>query len=274
MEDEKMCHKNRLRDITFFVILLGIYIFSPLQNALCIAICAQENVQKARTSNQGQIIITDIEEDEMSSCLELGRELFFEQKYSDAITQLEKCLSQEPENPEIYYYIGQSYFEQGQLSAQKKNIISATKYYRQAYRVSEIAIEKYLRFIEGNPGEDHTNNYLRLAYIYEIRSYAPGIDEYQKAIDIYEKLLEENPFLNYANYHLGWIHYQQAEYQNAIDRFLIYLKPGFKSDFVYYYLGLSYDKMGENEQAKYYFQLILDEFPDSVMAGYAKKELK
>ena len=271
-----MCQKNRPCDIIFFIILLGIYIFNPFQNTYSITVFAQENNQQSQSSEQNQAIIVDMEEyeDKTQTCLELGKELFFEQKYPDAIKQLEQCLSQEPENPEIYYYIGQSYFEQGQLSAQKKNVISATRYYRQAYQVSEIAIEKYLKLIEDNPDEDHTNNYLRLAYIYEIRSYAPGVDELQEAIDIYEKLLEEKPFLNYAHYHLGWIYYQQKEYQKSIDRFLIYLKPGFKSDFVYYYLGLSYDKIGESEQARYYFQLILDEFPDSVMAGYAKKELK
>jgi len=254
--------------------MMGIFIFNPLQSTISIITFAQENVQQTQTSNQNQTIVIDIEEDETLTCMELGKELFFEQKYQDAIKQLEQCLPQEPENPEIYYYIGQSYFEQGQLSAQKKNIISATKYYRQAYQISEIAIEKYLKLIEENPDSDHTNDYLRLAYIYEIRSYAPGVDELQKAIDIYEKLLEEKPYLNYAHYHLGWIYYQQKDYQNAIDSFLAYLKPGFKNDFVYYYLGLSYDKIGESEQAKYYFQLILDEFPDSVMASYAKKELK
>ncbi len=268
-----MCRKNRPCDI-FFLILIGIYIFNPLQNNFYITTFALENVQYEQTSSKNQTIVINIEEDETPTCLELGKELFFEQKYQDAIKQLEQCLPQEPDNPEIYYYIGQSYFEQGQLSAQKKNIISATKYYRQAYQISEIAIEKYLKLIEGDPDSDHTNDYLRLAYIYEIRSNAPGVNELQKAIDIYEKLLEEKPYLNYAHYHLGWIYYQQKEYQNAIDRFLAYLKPGFKNDFVYYYLGLSYDKIGESERASYYFQLILDEFPDSKISSYAKKELK
>ena len=268
-----MCQKNRPCDI-IILILVGVLIFNPFQNAFSITAFAQENAQQAQTSNQNRVIVVDLEEGESQTCLELGIELFFEQKYQDAIKQLEQCLSQESENPEIYYYIGQSYFEQGQLSAQKKNTISATKYYRQAYQVSEMAIEKYLKLIEENPDEDHTNNYFRLAYIYEIRSYAPGVDEFQQAIDIYEKLLEEKPYLNYAHYHLGWIYYQQKEYQNAIDSFLAYLEPGFKSDFVYYYLGLSYDKIGESEQAKYYFQLILDEFRDTKIASYAKKQLK
>ena len=189
-----MCQKNRPFDI-FFLILMGLYIFNPLQNNFSITIFAQENVQQAQTSNQNQAIVIDTEEDETLNCLELGKELFFEQKYQDAIKQLEQCLLQEPDNPDIYYYIGQSYFEQGQLSAQNRNVISATKYYRQAYQVSEIAIEKYLKLIEGNPDSDHTNDYLRSAYIYEIRSNAPGVDELQKAIDIYEKYWKKNPIL-------------------------------------------------------------------------------
>jgi len=124
---------------------------------------------------------------------------FFEQKYSDAIKQLEKCIENDSDNPEIYYYIAQSYFQQGQRSS-----FRAIGYFRQSYDVSETAIEKYWEQIENSPDEDHINQYLRLAYIYEIRSLIPGVDEFQEALDIYQKILEEKPFVTSAYYHMGW----------------------------------------------------------------------
>ncbi len=215
-----------------------------------------------------------IEEDPEVICLKEGKELFWEQEYNEAIKQLEECLKQDPENPEIYYYIGQSYFQQGQQSAQRGNSLRAYQYFRKAYEISDTTIEKYQKQISEQPEDDHTNQYLQLAYIYQIRSLIPGVDEYQEAIAIYQKLLEEKPNLISAYYHMGWIYYQQGEYQHAIDYFLRYLEPGMKSDFVYYHLGLSYDKIGERQKAEYYFNLILEEFPDTDMADRARKELK
>lgn len=208
------------------------------------------------------------EEDPKAACLKEGKELFFEQKYSDAVEQLEKCIENDPDNPEIYYYMAQSYFQQGQSST-----FRAIRYFRQAYDVSETAIEKYWQQIENSPEEDHTNQYLRLAYIYEIRSLIPGVNEFQEALDIYQKVLEEKPFVTSAYYHMGWIYYQQEKYQETIYLYLKYLESGLKSDFVYYHLALSYDKIGEKEKAEYYYNLILEEFPDTGFADRAQKEL-
>ncbi len=254
-----------------FVMLLAVYLLNPLSNTLFLVSSAQESEQTVQTQKRTVPVVA--EEDKNQTCLQLGKELFWEQKYSEAIKQLEQCITEDPDNPEIYYYIGQSYFQQGQQSAQKRNIIKATKYYRKAYQVSDTAIEKFIKKIEENSDKDHTNDYLQLAYIHEIRSLIPGVDEYQKAIDIYQKLIAEKPYHTNVYYHLGWIYYQQEDYQNSIDAFLKYLKPGVKSDFVYYYLGLSYDKIDEKEQAEYYFRLILKEFPDTNFADLAKKEL-
>ncbi len=240
--------------ILFLLLLVGFTFTLPVQPF------AQEIEQ--RTQPQ------PIEEDSKTICLKEGKELFWEQEYDEAVKQLNKCIEQDPDNPEIYYYIAQAYFQQGQQSS-----LRAIKYFRQAYEVSDIAIEKYQQQIEAYPEEDHTDQYLRLAYIYEIRSLIPRVDEYQQALDIYQELLEERPYITSAYYHMGWIYYQQEKYQEAIDVYLKYLEPGLKSDFVYYHLGLSYDKIGEKEKAEHYYNLILEEFPDTEFANRAKKEL-
>jgi tetratricopeptide (TPR) repeat protein len=244
----------------FLLLLVGFIFTLPIQPV------AQEREQR--------IQLQPVEEDPNIVCLQQGKELFWEQEYKEALNQLVKCLEQDPENPEIYYYIGQSYFQQGQLAAQSGNPIKAYQLFHKAYDLSDTAIEKYQKQIAEHPEDDHTNQYLQLAYIYQIRSLIPGVDEYQKALDIYQKLLDEKPHLISAYYHMGWIYYQQEDYQNAIDHFRRYLEPGIKSDFVYYHLGLSYDKIGDRQNAEYYFNLILEEFPETEMADRARKELE
>ena len=260
--------------ISPLVVLTGVSIIVFSCSSLSIDAQAQAQDDKPSTRVQQSTSSAIIEEDNRPTCLELGLELYFEQKYDEAINQLEQCISEDPDNPEIYYYIGQSYFQQGQQAARKNDVIKATKYFRQAYPVSDTAIEKYSRKIEESPDEDHTNDYLQLAYIYQIRSLIPGIDEYQKALAIYEQLLTEKPYLTYVYYQVGWIYFQKKDYQSAIDSFLSYLKSGQRSAFVYYYLGLSYGKIEDKEKAEYYFRLILNEFPNSEMAQFAQKELK
>jgi len=142
--------------------ILYILVVFGLSVAFSSLIFAQERAQRSPSQ--------PIEEDPNVICLEQGKELYFHQEYSEAIEQLEICLEQDPENPEIYFYIGQSYFQKGQQSAQSRSPIKAYQYYRKAYDVSDQAIEKYWQQIEDNPEEDNTNQYLRLAYIYEIRS--------------------------------------------------------------------------------------------------------
>jgi len=245
----------------YLALVLFFFLFAGILLVVAGEVAAQQTEQRIQEQPE--------EEDPKAVCLREGKELFWEQEYSKAINQLEKCIELDPDNPDIYYYMAQAYFQRGQRST-----LRAIRYFRQAYDVSETAIEKYWLQIENSPEEDHTNQYLRLAYIYEIRSLIPGIDEFQEALELYQKVLEEKPFVTSAYYHMGWIYYQQEKYQEAIDIYQKYLEPGLKSDFVYYHLALSYDKIGEKEKTEYYYNLILEEFPDTEFAERAKKELE
>ena len=203
MFNDKINSLRSFRSLFFTILIVGFCVmFSSL-------ISAQEREQRN--------LVPAIEEDPKVVCLEQGKELFWEQEYSSAIQHLEGCLELDPENPEIYYYIGQSYFQQGQQAAHSGNPVKAYQQFRKAYDISDTAIEKYQNQIENQPEEDHTNQYLQLAYIYQIRSLIPGVDEYQKALDIYQQLLDEKPYVVSAYYHMGWIYYQQENYLGTID---------------------------------------------------------
>ena len=111
-----------IRSIRFsLVVLMGVYV-SMVLSCSSLSIDAQAQAQDDESSarvQRGTSSAIAIEEDNSPTCLELGMELYFEQKYDEAINQLEQCISEDPDNPEIYYYIGQSYFQQGQQAAQQ-----------------------------------------------------------------------------------------------------------------------------------------------------------
>jgi len=113
--------------ITFIVILIfGIFI------VFNISVTARGGVESIQNETNELVSKT--------TCLEQGKELYWEQKYDEAIEKLEECTELDPDNPDIYYFIAQAYFQQGQ----SRSLFSARKYYNQAYDVSDKAIEKYL----------------------------------------------------------------------------------------------------------------------------------
>jgi len=75
--------------------ILYILVVFGLSVAFSSLIFAQERAQRSPSQ--------PIEEDPNVICLEQGKELYFHQEYSEAIEQLEICLEQDPENPEIYF---------------------------------------------------------------------------------------------------------------------------------------------------------------------------
>ena len=239
-------------------------------DAMAHSIYGQEKAQTQSTLQNG----ASLKPITKTNCLQQGKQLFWQKEYEAAIEQLEQCQLQQPENPEIDYFIAQCYFQQGMQANQDRKLAKAYQYFRKAYNVSDGAIEKYQQQIELNPEQDPTNAYLRLAYVYEIRSLIPGVDEYTEALEIYEKIIHLNPHMTYVYYHIGWIYYQEEEYQEAIAAFLEYVQANQESDFVYYYLGLSYDKIGDRQNAETYFQKIIDQFPASSLAEKAKEELE
>lgn len=212
----------------------------------------------------------------------LGRAYFSQGEYDKAIIEFEKSIELDENHTESYYYLGQCYLQKGIIEYNNKNILKAYSLYRKANKIAEQVIPQYEQIIENNPKD--LNSYLKLGYIYETRSVVPFINERDKALEYYLKALDlitsssltagNSGLITYLNTRVGCIYFQEKKYYQAIE----YLEDALiiSSDHTeaYYYLGLSYDKMGEIDKAREFLSGVIELAPQSEFAQEAEKELK
>lgn len=158
-----------------------------------------------------------------------------------------------------------AYFEMGLILLEKEK-------WTQAYRISGKAVKAFQEYLVLNPLDD--NAWFRLAYIYENRSLAPGVNEWKKAIEALQKALSislENP--QYL-LHLGYVYYKIGDRENAevilldlVNKYPDYIDAR-------YYLAMNYLEKQDKEKAKQHFTFILDKTnQENSYYQWAKKEL-
>lgn len=212
-----------------------------------------------------------------------GKSYFNQGEYDKAIIEFEKSIELDENHTESYYYLGQCYLQKGIIEYNNKNIFKAYSLYRKANKISEQVILKYKKIIEDNP--EDLNSYLRLGYIYEVRSIVPFINEYDKALEYYLKALaldfvsesKNTGIYVYLNTRVGSIYFKEKDYSQAIEHLgkAISIFPYKDNVEAYYYLGLSYDKIGETEKAREYLSRVIELAPpQSEFAQEAEKKLK
>jgi len=212
----------------------------------------------------------------------VGISYFNQGEYDKAIIEFEKSIELDENHTESYYYLGQSYLQKGIIEYNNKNIFKAYSLYRQANKFAEQAIPQYEKIIENNPKD--LNSYIKLGYIYETRSIAPFVDEYNKALEYYLKALDlvtssslaagNTGIIIYLNTRIGCIYFEKKKYSQAIEYLETAEKVSPQNIDVAYYLGLSYDKIGEIEKAREFLSRVIELAPQSEFAQEAEKELK
>ena len=212
----------------------------------------------------------------------IGMSYFGKGEYDKAIIEFEKSIESDPDHTESYYYLGQCYLQKGIIEYNNKNILKAYSLYRKANEVCEQVIPQYEKIIEENPAD--LNSYLRLGYIYEVRSIVPFVNDYDKALEYYLKALtldavsesKNKGIYIYLNTRVGSIYYQMKDYPQSIEHLekALSIFPDRDNIEAYYYLGLSYDKIGETEKAQEFLSRVLELAPQSEYAQEAEKELK
>ena len=214
----------------------------------------------------------------------IGISYFGQGEYDKAIIEFEKSIESDPDHTESYYYLGQCYLQKGIIEYNNKNILKAYSLYRKANEICEQVIPQYEKIIEDNPTD--LNSYLKLAYIYEIRSIVPFINEHDKALDYYFKALDlsisssssssagNTGIIIYLNTRIGYIYFEKKKYSQAIECLETAIKLSSHNAEAYYYLGLSYDKIGEKEKAREYLSRVIELAPQSEFAQEAEKKLK
>jgi tetratricopeptide (TPR) repeat protein len=211
----------------------------------------------------------------------IGKYYFSRGEYDKAIIEFENSIKLDANHTESYYYLGQCYLQKGIIEYNNKNILKAYSLYRKANKFAEQAIPQYEKTIENNPKD--LNSYLRLGYIYEVRSIAPFVNDYDKALEYYLKALDlatssslagNTGIIIYLHTRIGYIYFEKKKYSQAIEYLESAIKMSSYNAEAYYYLGLSYDKIGEIEKAREYHTRVIELAPQSEWAQDAEKELK
>jgi len=211
----------------------------------------------------------------------IGMSYFGKGEYDKAIIEFEKSIELDENHTESYYYLGQCYLQKGIIEYNNKNIFKAYSFYRKANKFAEQVIPQYEKIIEDNPRD--LNSYLRLGYIYEVRSIVPFINDYDKALEYYLKALDletgSSPAGNtgiiiYLNVRIGYVYFEKKKYSQAIEYLEMAEKMSPQNVEVAYYLGLSYDKIGEIEKAREFLSRVIEFAPQSEFAQEAEKKMK
>ncbi|MBA7498619.1 Cell division coordinator CpoB [subsurface metagenome] len=212
----------------------------------------------------------------------IGMSYFGKGEYDKAIIEFEKSIELDENHTESYYYLGQCYLQKGIIEYNNKNIFKAYSLYRKANKFAEQVIPQYEKIIEDNPRD--LNSYLRLGYIYEVRSIVPFINDYDKALEYYLKALDletgssppagNTGIIIYLNVRIGYVYFEKKKYSQAIEYLEMAEKMSPQNVEVAYYLGLSYDKIGEIEKAREFLSRVIEFAPQSEFAQEAEKKLK
>ena len=211
----------------------------------------------------------------------IGISYFGQGEYDKAIIEFEKSIESDPDHTESYYYLGQCYLQKGIIEYNNKNILKAYSLYRKANEICEQVIPQYEKIIENNPND--LNSYLKLGYIYEVRSIVPFINEYDEALEYYLKALDlatspsptgNTGIIIYLNTRIGYIYFEEKKYLQAIEYLEMAEKISPQNVEVIYYLGLSYDKIDKKEEAREFLSRVIELAPQSEFAQEAEKKLK
>jgi len=114
------------------------------------------------------------------------------------------------------------------------------------------------------PGSDHALIQLAEAFMLK-RNYAAAKKYYQQAIEI-------NPKNSLALSRLGKIHYDDKEYDEALNLLIRAKDNGSTSYETYYYLGRLYSYKNSYQETIEYFDKAIQSVPDSIEAYYYRGE--
>ncbi len=167
---------------------------------------------------------------------------FWKGVYKKAIPLFKEAIEKEENLCDAYFYLGLSYIN--------------LKKYKSAYNISSKLIELCNEKIKENPKDFKAHYYL--GYIYELRSFVPGINEYDKAIAEFLEAYELFPKNVTVLEHIAFCYIQKKNYDDAIG-YLDKAEEFLPHDlWIIYHKGYCYMKQGDKEMAKAYFQKILD----------------
>jgi outer membrane protein assembly factor BamD len=180
-----------------------------------------------------------------------------------------------------------------QYAALAKLRIADTYFENESY---EEAASGYKTFLETDPYNKYASyaQYkLAMSFFKQVRTIDISYSTVQKALEEFERLQRNyprNPYMDVTEnrikacqhmlaeyeFYVGSFYFKKGSYEAAAQRFnnLLNHYPGvMKEPEALYYLGLSYENMGQTGQAIKTFKILTDKFPSLELSKEAKKHL-
>ncbi len=158
----------------------------------------------------------------------LGQLYYSQKKYQEAIKQFEILLKFEPESPDVTFLVGALYFEIGQ---------------------KQKAVEYFSRTLSLDPENDGALNSLGYAYAEE----GVKLDE---AATLVAHALQIDPENGAYLDSMGWVYFKQGKNDEALKYFQL-ADQQLKDPVIYEHIGDVYFNMNKKEDAKKYWTLSL-----------------
>ncbi len=162
----------------------------------------------------------------------LGQLYYSQKKFDKAIEQFERILTIEPKNAEVMYLLGSLYLDKNERQK---------------------AVDLFAKSIEIDP--DHDGSLNSLGYI-----YAEDNVKLDEALEFVQRAVKIAPDNGAYLDSLGWIYYKKGMYDEALSH-LEKADSYLKDPTIYDHLGDVYYEMNQPEKAKKYWRMSLDLLP-------------
>ncbi len=190
------------------------------------------------TTESGGRGIADVTTDSMEAYEQFlkGRESYGKFYFEEAKEHFKKAIELDPRFSTAYYFLGQSYFEQGERDSGIAAYAQAKEFSDRATEKERLFIEaEYVRWLEGDTErrfqilQELAKKYpkekralLGLAMVYNSR------EMYQEAIDAFSRALALDPNWDYVMNSLAYLYSDLGDYDKALKYFQRYadLSPG------------------------------------------------
>lgn len=220
-----------LDDAVKELILAGKYNSEDLQSHYLLALIYSTQKKYNKAAEEYEVILKSFSEAEPQN-IEiygyLGQLYYSQKKFNQAIEQFEKILVLEPQNADIMYLLGSLYIE-----VNEKNK----------------AVDVLKNSIRIDPSHDGSLN--SLGYLYA--DMGQNFDEAEKLI---LKALEISPNNGAYLDSLGWVYYKKGKFKTALDYF-IKADQELKDPVIYDHLGDAYFKLNDFDMALKNWELSL-----------------
>jgi len=201
--------------------------------------------QKFPRSNYGDV-----------SLYTIGWIKFQQNEFNSAIDRYKNVMSVYPRtslSPLIYYSVGDAYFNMSNYDS---------------------AIVNYRKVLTLYPSSDYIFDAVNgIQYCYVAKNQP------EKAISLIDGFIAQNPTLKFSDqiyFKKGELYYSQRDYRNAKESYQDFLTKFKNSKLVpeaYYWIGKSAANLGENEQAIFNFNTLLQRYPDKEITASGVLEM-